>query len=93
MKMIQSGVNSTAAKRISRHLTDSVFERYNIIMEVRLHEASRKQDAVIEEQRRKAASTAVAVTAEIVRPASPKAGTMHRQNVDASSMQILGSDK
>ena len=40
--MLSSGVHSHAAMKISGHLTDSVFRRYNIVDERDLHEAAKK---------------------------------------------------
>lgn len=84
MNMTQGGIDPTVAKAISGHLTDSVFERYNIINEARLIEASRKVDAFIEVQRRELADTVI--SAKVVRPALPsrrkKRGSQLRLNCE-----------
>jgi len=43
--MRRRGVSTTVAKKISGHLTDSVFERYNITSTEDLHDAANKIEA------------------------------------------------
>ena len=47
MNMTQAGLDIAEAKRISGHVTDSVFQRYNIINEARLIAASEKLDSFV----------------------------------------------